>query len=271
MISKNLIVEEITKRISEEKILLSKQWNNNDNYTKFFFIDNLLDEEVVNRIYNSFPFQVGLKLNQFNSFREKKKTFAKIDQLDHIIPNCTDAFHDEKVIKAISEITGIDNLTADPSLYAGGLSMMGKGDFLNPHIDNSHDSGRTMYRRLNLLYYVTPDWSLESGGNLELWNRRVSNNITIHSKFNRLVVMNTNEHSWHSVNEVKIDNLRCCLSNYYFSPISPNGKNYYHVTSFNGRPGQTTKRIYSIFDNFIRQQIAHKLKISRGSKFKRKN
>ncbi len=27
-------------------------------------------------------------------------------------------------------------------LYAGGLSMMFEGDFLNPHIDNSHDAGR---------------------------------------------------------------------------------------------------------------------------------
>lgn len=271
MISKDLIIQKITKRIFEEEISLCKLWNNLDNHTKFFYIDDLLDEETANLIYNSFPFQVGLDLNQFSSFRERKKTFSKIDQLDPIIPNCTDAFHDEKVIQAISKISKIDNLTADPSLYAGGLSMMGKGDFLNPHIDNSHDSGRKMYRRLNLLYYVTPDWKLENGGNLELWNRQVSKNITIHSKFNRLVVMNTNEYSWHSVNEVRIDKLRCCLSNYYFSPISPNGKNYYHVTSFNGRPGQIIKRIYSRFDNFIRQQIAHKLKISRGAKFKRKN
>jgi len=45
---------------------------------------------------------------------------------------------------------------------------MAKENFLNPHLDTSHDKNREMYRVLNLLYYVTPDWSHEQGGKLEL-------------------------------------------------------------------------------------------------------
>ena len=56
-------------------------------------------------------------------------------------------------------------------LYAGGISMMAPGHFLNPHIDNSHDKFRQRYRVLNLLSYVSPDWDQTRGCNLERGRR----------------------------------------------------------------------------------------------------
>ena len=46
---------------------------------------------------------------------------------------------------------------------------MKKNQFLNPHLDNSHDKDRSRWHVLNLLYYVTPNWQEDFGGNLELW------------------------------------------------------------------------------------------------------
>ena len=135
-------------------------------------------------------------------FFQRKKKPAKLYTLPNILSDITYAFHDKKIINLISEITKINNLYADENLYAGGLSIMSKNDFLNPHIDNSHDIHRRHYRRLNLLYYVAKDWNINDGGNLELWNTKVSIQKTIFSKFNRLVVMNTDRKSWHSVSKV---------------------------------------------------------------------
>jgi Rps23 Pro-64 3,4-dihydroxylase Tpa1-like proline 4-hydroxylase len=142
--------------------------------------------------------------------------------------------------------------------------MMGKGDFLNPHIDNSHDSVRARYRRLNLLYYISRDWRDEYGGNFELWDPAVQRPTMITSKYNRLVVMETNKYSWHSVNPVVVDKNRCCISNYYFSKSCPESSDYYHVTSFVGRPNERLLRAWGRVDNFARQWIAVNLKISRG-------
>lgn len=130
---------------------------------------------------------------------------------------------------------------------------MRTGDFLDPHIDNSHDQNRENYRRLNLLYYVTPEWSGPDGGNLELWDQKVLKPVTIESRFNRLVLMETHHLSWHSVSEVKKPNAqRCCVSNYYFSKRSPLDHEYYHVTSFMGRPENKLKRVLSRVDNQLR-------------------
>ena len=163
-----------------------------------------------------------------------------------------------------AEILAYEKIEPDPKLYAGGLSMMFEGDFLNPHIDNSHDADRGKYRRLNILYYVSPDWTLENGGNFELWNEHRTEPKTLISLANRLVVMETNKSSWHSVSPVKVDRPRCCVSNYYFSEISPDSTDYFHVTSFSGRPGEAMKSVVGVLDNAVRNLVSKTLKTGRG-------
>jgi Rps23 Pro-64 3,4-dihydroxylase Tpa1-like proline 4-hydroxylase len=189
------------------------------------------------------------------SIRERKRTSKSLEKFDPLLSDITFAFQDERVVQMVSELTGIKDAVGDPHLYAGGISAMARGHFLNPHIDNSHDGDRTNYRVLNLLYYVTPDWKPENGGNLELWDEKVTKPVEIPSVFNRLVLMSTNDKSWHSVNEVKANEIRYCISNYYFSPHSPNGYETFHVTYFAARPEQKFRRIATRIDSELRTAI----------------
>jgi Rps23 Pro-64 3,4-dihydroxylase Tpa1-like proline 4-hydroxylase len=223
----------------------------------------LLPERLIGEVSAAFPLD-GIDWVPRSSFRERKKTFSKVDTIDPLIRAVTDAFHEKSVLEAVARITGMEELEPDPELYAGGISMMTPGDFLNPHIDNSHDSVRARYRRLNLLFYVSPQWNEDCGGNLELWDPVVTRPVEIVSRCNRLVVMETNRTSWHSVNQVVTDRSRCCISNYYFSKDSPDGSDYYHVTSFLGRPNEPVRRAWGRFDNFLRQMVAVGLRVSRG-------
>lgn len=259
----------ITDRIVADATTLNHEWSNpKGTKTKHFIIDDLLPPDIANNIFQAFP-KRDAKWSQRNSFRERKKTFAKLESVDSLIGSITDAFHANDVLHAIKNVVSIDGLEADPSLYAGGISMMSKGDFLNPHIDNSHDAQRERYRRLNLLYYISQHWQLENGGNFELWDDSVKSQKVIQSKFNRLVVMETTRFSWHSVNPVLVDADRCCISNYYFSKNSPESKHYYHVTSFLGRPDQKIIRILGMADNFSRKWVAILTKRSRGKSLAR--
>ena len=159
------------------------------------------------------------------------------------------------MIAKIAEITRMTALESDRSFYAGGLSMMFPGDFLNPHIDNSHDGERKRYRRINLLYYVNENWEKECGGNFELWDDDVMKPKTLVSGFNQLVAMETNKRSWHSVSKVVSSRPRRCVSNYYFSKVSPDGNEYFHVTSFTGRPTELLKRVIGPIDNGLRNFV----------------
>mgnify|MGYP001275434827 FL=1 len=268
MIKDTEISKLIYKKILSIKSNLIRDWVNPINTnTKHLVIDNLLPDDLCMNIYTSFPKDFS-SFHKRSSFREKKKTSANMSLYDEIINNCLYAFQNRKVLNIISEITSIAALEADEKLYAGGISAMTKGDYLNPHIDNSHDMERLKYRRLNLLYYVTPNWEIKNGGNFELWDKNVKSPKVITSNFNRLVIMETTKRSWHSVNKVVSNNTRYCISNYYFTKKKPSEDkdNYFHVTSFSGRPDEIFKRGYSQVDNLLRNSFSKFLRFGRGKK-----
>jgi Rps23 Pro-64 3,4-dihydroxylase Tpa1-like proline 4-hydroxylase len=243
----NLIVERLDR---DAETIRSEFGSARSVKAKYCAIDDLLPHETAARIADVFP--ASGKMRLLDSFREKKYTSKSLDQYDPLIADITFAFQDERVIDKVAELTEIKDAVGDPHLYAGGISAMERGHFLQPHIDNSHDGEQKNYRVLNLLYYITPNWRPENGGNLELWDESVTHPVEIPSLFNRLVLMSTNDKSWHSVNEVKADGTRRCISNYYFSPHSPNGYETTHVTYFMARPEQKLRRLVTRADSDLR-------------------
>jgi Rps23 Pro-64 3,4-dihydroxylase Tpa1-like proline 4-hydroxylase len=245
----------ILKRMETEKEALQAAFKQHGRINSCY-IDNLLPEEIARTIYSKFPTPEEMAIHK--SMRENKRVAAQMDLYDPLLEEIVFAFQDESIVKICEEITGIEAMQPDEYLYAGGISLMAKGNFLNPHLDNSHDNDRENYRVLNLLYYVTPDWKLENGGNLELWDEGVKGTPrTILSGFNRLALMITNKSSYHSVSKVVADGKRCCISNYYFSKIPAEHQSYFHVTSFYGRPEEAMKGAFLKLDrnlrNFIRK------------------
>lgn len=190
------------------------------------------------------------------SLREFKYIAAQMDKYNPILEEAIYAFQDTRVVSKIAEICDIESLYPDEYLYAGGISLMGNGQFLNPHLDNSHDKDRNRWRVLNILYYVSPDWQSENGGNLELWPCGVKEQqITVDSVFNRLAVMATHDSSWHSVSPITVDASRTCVSNYYFSDEPLKSTDTFHVTSFRGRPEQKVVDFVLQADIALRQCV----------------
>lgn len=244
----------IFKKLKEEKTSIQQQFEKSKNKIGYFYIDHLLPENIVQEIYHQFPTLDKMTLKK--SLRENKYVGVQMNQYHPFLEEIIYAFQNEEIVQYIKEICGLDELYGDEHLYAGGISSMNKGQFLNPHLDNSHDKDRDRWRVLNLLYYVSPDWNEENGGHLELWPEGLKQKqITIHSIFNRLVVMATHRTSWHSVSPVLKDAPRNCVSNYYFSKSPLRETDKFHVTTFRGRPRQKlTNQILKI-DSFLRMGI----------------
>jgi Rps23 Pro-64 3,4-dihydroxylase Tpa1-like proline 4-hydroxylase len=246
------IADLVYTHLIAEKDALKSFWKNSAP-VKHFYLDSLLPSEVATQLANSFP--TPKVLRKLQTIRESKWVGINYKEFDPIIAEILFAFQNSKVVELIEEITEFKELLPDPTLYASGVSYMEKGDFLNPHLDNSHDGDGKNYRVLNLLYYCSENWELEFGGNLELWEQGISNGATIVSKFNRLVVMATDKQSWHSVSQVEENRARTCVSNYYFSPHSPNNKSYSHVTTYAGRPEQKLRGVILKVDGQLRNAV----------------
>ncbi|MFP3944162.1 MAG: 2OG-Fe(II) oxygenase [Alphaproteobacteria bacterium] len=221
---------------------------------RHFVVDGLLPPDLALEAYRAFPNSASL--HELHSLRERKRVGAQMDAYDPLLGRILFAFQDKEVCALLQEIMGRTELIPDPDLYAGGLSLMEEGHFLNPHLDNSHDRERRYWRIANALYYVTPDWAEEDGGSLELWPegpRRPA--IVIPPRFNRLVLMETHDRSWHSVDAVRTGKRRCCISNYYFSARPNRPAQRYRVTSYRGRPEQPLRDIVLQADNYARQAV----------------
>lgn len=249
------IADIILRELKGKQEELTTLYDMSNSVIKHVVVDDLLPKELVQKANELFPSTSDCSLKK--SLKECKYVSAQMNEHHPLLEEILFAFQDERIVRLIQEICGIkEQLVADEFLYAGGLSLMNEGCFLNPHLDNSHDSDRHRWRALNLLYYVSPDWKLENGGNLELWPKGVQKQpIELQSTCNRLVIMVTHDRSWHSVNKVLVDKDRKCISNYYFTSKPLPEHQEFHVTTFKGRPNQKLRNMILNTDSKLRMGI----------------
>ncbi len=248
------LAEIILQRLLTERKSLAAAFAKTKGEIGHFYIDELLPEQMARDIYGAFPPLEQMTLKK--SLREDKYVAAQMDRYNPLLEEAIYAFQDPRIVKLFGEICLIPDLVPDESLYAGGISAMAHNQFLNPHLDNSHDKDRERWRVLNILYYVTPDWQADYGGNLELWPDGLkAEPVTIHSKFNRLALMATHNGSLHSVSPVVHNGVRCCVSNYYFSNVPLSKDDTFHVTVFRGRPGQKLTDAVLRADGWLRMAL----------------
>ena len=252
-LTRSEIARRIELRLDAEIESAARQWAASGPINHFI-VDDLLPPEWTREIRSTFPSEDRMTLKR--SLRELKFVAAQMDKYHPLLEESIYAFQAPGVLERIHKITGLQALEPDEQLYAGGISLMARGHFLNPHIDNSHDKHRNRYRVLNLLYYVSPDWVEANGCNLELWpDGPKGKPRTIMSRFNRLAVMVTHGGSWHSVSRNIAAQSRCCVSNYYFSRRPVGGRDYFHVTSFRGRPEQRLRDLVLRADISLRMLL----------------
>ncbi|MDC1265202.1 2OG-Fe(II) oxygenase [Flavobacteriaceae bacterium] len=248
------IAQLIVKRIVQVKESIKIQYEASKTHIGYFYVDDLLPPEITEYINSQFPSHDEMVLKK--SIRENKYIGVQMNQYPRILEELIYAFQDDRVVNLIKEVCEIKDLKPDENLYAGGLSSMKQSQFLNPHLDNSHDKERNRWRVLNLLFYVSPNWMDSNGGHLEIWPKGLKQEqITLHSRFNRLIVMATHDKSWHSVSPVVADASRNCVSNYYFSNMPLSNTDKFHVTTFRGRPHQKMRNQILKFDSFLRMSL----------------
>jgi hypothetical protein len=135
------------------------------------------------------------------------------------------AFHayiaSPEFLHAMSALTGIDDLIADETLYGGGTHENLDGQQLDVHVDFNIDERRMLHRRVNLLIYLNREWEEAWGGAIELhsdpFHPSIDQCTSYLPIFNRAVLFETNEYSWHGFRPIALPPDKRHLSRKSFS------------------------------------------------------
>jgi hypothetical protein len=109
----------------------------------------------------------------------------------------------------------------------GGYHCIAPGGYLAVHTDFNRSTKTRRHRRLNLLIYLNEDWQ-DPGGHLELWNAGACE-VDVPPEFNRTVVFETSDHSWHG-HPMPAERWRRSVAAYFFTEEPPPGYRADHST-----------------------------------------
>ena len=192
-------------------------------------IDDFLDTSFIDGLLAEFPaFDRGNVVGD-DGRPGGKSTLDKVRSLGDAYRRLDDAIKSPAFLAAIGRLTGIDGLLYDPWYLGGGTHENLNGMSLDPHVDfNFHPSER-WHRRLNLIIYLNPVWEQAWGGNLELFhdpNEEATPRQSVTPVFNRCVIFETSERSWHAFDQIAlparhIDLSRRSIALYFYTKDRP--------------------------------------------------
>jgi Rps23 Pro-64 3,4-dihydroxylase Tpa1-like proline 4-hydroxylase len=203
-------------------------------------LDDFINPEIANQCfvelknYDGWGFESPsneyMKSHQVNKFYSpwSLENLEYLQQSAPTVYNTLQYFNSEPFLKFLSELTGIENLIADPSFSGGGCHKINTGGKLSLHVDyNLND--KNQFRVLNLLLYLNPDWKEEWEGALELWDNQSKKCAhKILPLFNRAAIFTLSDNSIHG-HPVPLncpeDIQRYSLALYYF--IEKPNQEYY--------------------------------------------
>lgn len=194
-------------------------------------IDNFFTQEVAAHLAENFPpFDERLAINE-NGEVGAKAVHEKIVALGPDWVRLDELVKGEDFRALISRITGIPDLRYDPYYFGGGTHENLHGQSLDAHVDFNFHPVTRQHRRLNLIVYLTEEWRDEWGGSIQLHRDPYAppdedKIVTITPAFNRCVIFETNEHSWHGFPRINLPEDKRHVSRrsfalYYYTETRP--------------------------------------------------
>jgi hypothetical protein len=194
-------------------------------------IDDFLRDAVAKELADHFPaFDEKLAMNE-NGLVGAKAVNEKVRSLGKPWRQLDDLVSGEAFRALISQLTGVPELQYDPHYFGGGTHENLHGQCLDAHVDFNFHPITRQHRRLNLILYLTNEWRDEWGGSIQLHRDPYlppsEDEIAVVTPlFNRLVIFETNEHSWHGFPRIVLPEDKRGLSRksfalYYYTDTRP--------------------------------------------------
>jgi Rps23 Pro-64 3,4-dihydroxylase Tpa1-like proline 4-hydroxylase len=170
-------------------------------------IDDFFLPELAEALSEEFPTYDDRVWYAHNNVVEVKKL---VNHWDRFPPETYRVFlylNSEAFLTNLRTLSGLEHLYADHGLHGGGWHIHNNVGKLNVHKDYSIHPKLGWLRKLNLIVYLSIGWNPKWGGALELWSqdpehdRPFKKEKAIDVKFNRAVIFDTTQNSWHGLPE----------------------------------------------------------------------
>jgi hypothetical protein len=158
--------------------------------------------------------------NRRRDFYQSGKMYCR--DTDILPPLISSMFHELSAppfLRFLESVSGIPGLIPDPYYEGGGLHCSGPEGVLMPHTDSHYYEKLRLYRRINVLVYLNPEWEESFGGSLELWEKGAKQPAKlVVPKWGTCVIFRTDDRSVHGFSTpVSEGRWRRSLALYYYS------------------------------------------------------
>jgi Rps23 Pro-64 3,4-dihydroxylase Tpa1-like proline 4-hydroxylase len=185
----------------QDRLKLLKNSYQDQKPFRFVVIDDFLQPDSAEQLYKQYPTVAEGKWDNTTYLDQNNKYQKTKFEQDDICSQVFGELNSTPFLSWLQQLTSIAQpLIADDSLFGGGLHQSTDGAFLNVHVDYNVHPVTKYHRRLNVLVYLNKDWKDEYEGCLELWDLtdgKSTRIATIAPTFNRCVIFETNEISFH--------------------------------------------------------------------------
>ena len=203
-----------------------------------------------------------------DAYQAEKRTCDDIDRIPAPLRGMIEELHAPAFLRFLEQVTGIERLLPDPYLEGAGLHCSGPGGVLAPHTDFHYYTRLGLYRRVNVIVYLNPDWKESDGGCLELYRGDAeASERTVVPRFGTCAIFRTDDRSVHGFpRAVAEGRWRRSIALYYYTAaeaeeFSGDTTTYWRQ---HGNPQGTARLRMMLYRIFLRcssgfSRLAHRL------------
>lgn len=168
-------------------------------------IDNFLDPIFAATLQDEILTYPDSKWDRYDNPFEQKFTFNKKNEFGENVQKLFDLFESNEFIKELSCLFQ-KTLYKDEYKHYWGIHKYNDKDYLDIHVDAGIHPKSKQKKQVTLGLYLSKNWKEENNGHLQLWKgtnacknnaRIISCEKSILPIFNRLVLFECNDFSWH--------------------------------------------------------------------------
>jgi Rps23 Pro-64 3,4-dihydroxylase Tpa1-like proline 4-hydroxylase len=166
-------------------------------------IDNFFPDELANSCLDNFP-TLSDPCWEYQNDEDIEVKYRTTWQSEFDIPSgildAVKILNSSIVMRAISNLMGIQKIIPDPYYTGGGLNVTKRGGLLDVHVDGNYHDATGLNRRLNAILYLNPNYQTGWGGEFGIYDQTGENCVKkVEPLFNRLIIFNTHDKSFHGL------------------------------------------------------------------------